>query len=126
MFPDEEILVQEFGLYKPHYDFANAGVKKAIRNMGKAKADNKNKTAVSGFTSWQVNGSASKVKENGFRHTKVLLRAFNNECDEVVKKDKNILTFDASLNRISVCGSHFQTWYNNGNIHKSPVSEFED
>ena len=99
---DEEILVQEFGLYKPHYDFANAleYKEKLSEIRAKQKAMIKNKTAVSGFTSWQVNGSASKGKKMVSDTQKLLLRAFNNECDEVVGKVK-YTNFDASLNRIN-------------------------
>lgn len=98
---DEEILVQEFGLYKPQYDFANAldYKEKLAEIRSKQKTMIKEKRAVSGNTSWQVNGSATKGKKMVSDTQKLLLRAFNNECDEVVSKVK-YTNFDASLNRI--------------------------
>ena len=98
---DEEILVQEFGLYKPQFEFANSLDNKEelakIRDFQK-KLIKENK-AVSGATDWQVNGSSSKGKKLVNDTQKLLLRAFNTECDELVSKVK-YTNFDASLNRI--------------------------
>lgn len=98
---DEEILVQEFGLYKPMFDFASSLDYKEelvkIRSLQKNLI--KNKDAVSGNINWQVNGSASKGKKLVSDTQKLLLRAFNNECDDIVSKVK-YTNFDASLDRI--------------------------
>lgn len=98
---DDEILVQEFGLYRPHYNFANAlGYKDKLSEIrAKQKALIKNKDAVTGNMSWQVNGSASKGKKLVNDTQKLLLRAFNTECDELISKVK-YTNYDASLNRI--------------------------
>ena len=98
---DDEILVQEFGLYKPQFNFANAlGYKEELAKIrAKQKELIKNKCAVSGNTNWQVNGSASKGKKMVADTQKLLLRAFNTECDELVSKVK-YTNFDSSLNRI--------------------------
>lgn len=62
---DDEILVQEFGLYKPQFDFASAlDYKEALSEIrASQKALIKNKQAVTGNTQWQVNGSAAKGKK---------------------------------------------------------------
>ena len=98
---DDEILVQEFGLYEPYFDFANAlDYKEELTKIrSKQKESIKNKTAVSGATEWTVNGSASKGKKMVSDTQKLLLRAFNTECDELVAKVK-YTNFDASLNKI--------------------------
>ena len=98
---DDEILVQEFGLYRPHYDFANSldYKEKLAEIRSKQKTMIKEKRAVSGDTAWQVNGSASQGKKMVSDTQKLLLRAFNTECDEVIGKVK-YTNFDASLNRI--------------------------
>ena len=98
---DDEILVQEFGLYRPHYDFANSldYKEKLAEIRSKQKAMIKEKRAVSGNTAWQVNGSASQGKKMVSDTQNLLLRAFNTECDEVIGKVK-YTNFDASLNRI--------------------------
>lgn len=99
---DEEILIQEFGLYEPQFDFANAlDYKEKLSEIrSKQKAMIKDKRAVSGNTSWQVNGSTSAGKKMVSDTQKLLLRAFNNECDDVIGKVK-YTNFDASLNKIN-------------------------
>lgn len=98
---DDEILVQEFGLYKPTYAFANALDYKEelskIRSMQKNMI--KNKQAASGASDWTVNGNKAKGKKMVSDTQKLLLRAFNNECDDLVSKVK-YTNFDASADRI--------------------------
>lgn len=98
---DDEITVQEFGLYKPQFDFANAlGYKEKLFGIrAEQKSMIKDKTAVLGATNWQVNGSTAKGKKMLSDMQKLLLRAFNSECDELVSKVK-YTNFDASLNKI--------------------------
>lgn len=87
---DDEILYQEFGLYKPTYDFATSEQYKSrldfIRQQQKAMI--KNKTAVTGNTNWTVNGSVQQGKKMLSDMQKLLLRAFNGECDELISKVK--------------------------------------
>ncbi len=98
---DDEILVQEFGLYQPQYNFASALDYKeklvSVRVLQKSLI--KNKRAVTGITTWTVNDSAAKGKKMVSDTQKLLLRAFNSECDEVIGKVK-YTNFDASLNKI--------------------------
>lgn len=98
---DEEVSIQEFGLYKPHYDFANAleYKEKLSEIRAKQKALIKDKRAVSGSAEWTVNGSKTQGKKMVSDTQKLLLRAFNIECDEVISKVK-YTNFDSSLNRI--------------------------
>lgn len=98
---DDEILVQEFGLYKPQYDFANSlDYKERLAKVrDQQKTLIKEKRAVNGNTNWQVNGSASKGKKMVSDTQKLLLRAFNTECDDIISKVK-YTNFDASLDRI--------------------------
>lgn len=98
---DDEILVQDFGLYRLHYAFANAlDYKERLADIrSRQKKLIKDKNAVSGNTNWQVNGNASKGRKMVNDTQKLLLRAFNTECDELINKVK-YTNFDASLNRI--------------------------
>lgn len=98
---DDEILVQEFGLYKPQFDFASSlDYKEELSKIRATQKDLiKNKQAVTGNMDWQVNGSAAKGKKMVSDTQKLLLRAFNNECDDLVSKVK-YTNFDASLDRI--------------------------
>ena len=86
----DEVLVQDFGLYEPRYSFTNADAYKAelinIRNQQKAMI--KDDTAVSGNIGWQVNGSEAKGRKLVKDMQKLLLRAFNSECDEIDRKSR--------------------------------------
>ena len=99
---DDEILVQEFGLYTPRFDFANAlGYKEALSEIrAEQKLLIKEKKAVIGNTNWTVNNSVVKGRKMVSDTQKLLLRAFNTECDELIRKVK-YTNFSASLNRIN-------------------------
>lgn len=98
---DDDILVQEFGLYKPQFCFANAlDYKEKLASIrSEQKVLIKNNCAVLGNNNWQVNGSYAKGMKLVSDTQKLLLRAFNSECDELVSKIK-YTNFDSSLNRI--------------------------
>lgn len=98
---DEEILVQEFGLYQPKYDFCNAEEYKAELNKMRQLQKNmiKMETAVTGNMGWTVNGSETQGKKMVKDMQKLLLRAFNSECDEIVSKVK-YSNFEQSKKRI--------------------------
>lgn len=87
---DDTILVQEFGLYSPRYDFINSEEYKAkltqIRNAQKECI--KNDSALTANINWTVNGSAAQGRKMTRDMQKLLLRAFNSECDETIGKIK--------------------------------------
>lgn len=98
---DDDILVQEFGLYKANFEFASSlDYKEQIANIrAQQKEMIKSKTAVAGNTNWRVNGSLVQGRKMVTDFQKLLLRAFNTECDEIISNVKYI-NFDASLNKI--------------------------
>lgn len=98
---DDEILVQEFGLYQPQFDFANAldYKEKLAETRAEQRSLIKNKRAVSGNMEWTVNGNKAQGRKLVTDTQKLLLRAFNSECDELVSKVK-YTNFDASLEKL--------------------------
>lgn len=98
---DDDISFQEFGIYSPHYVFANSDLYKDeltnIRNQQKQCI--KDDTACTGSTDWTVNGNAAKGRTMVKDMKKLLLRAFNVECDDIVANVK-ISNFDKSVDRI--------------------------
>ncbi len=109
---NEEAMLQEFGLYKPKYDFADSDAYKLrlqqIRD--KQKILIKKGSAVTGNMGWTVNGSKSEGNKMVKDMQKLLLRAFNSDCDELINNVK-FNTFDAAEKRmqksfeiISKCG----------------------
>ena len=93
--------MQEFGLYTPQFEFATSlDYKEELAKIRvKQKELIKSNRAVAGNTDWQVNGSAAKGKKMVTHTQKLLLRAFNSECDELVAKVK-YTNFEAYLNKI--------------------------
>ncbi|MDK0669365.1 DUF4041 domain-containing protein [Clostridium perfringens] len=87
---DDEILMQEFGLYKPMYDFETSEIYK--ENIEKIRAHQKNmvknKSAVSYFDNWTVDGSKAKGRKMTNDNIKQIIMAFNIECDNLIANVK--------------------------------------
>lgn len=109
---DETILLQEFGMYSPIYDFANSEMYK--ERLDAIRSEQKNmillKTAATCSTNWTVNGSEAQGRVMTNQNIKQILRCFNDECDMLIGKvkfnnisafiDKIIKSYDA-LNRMN-------------------------
>lgn len=98
---DEEIGMQDFGLYRPRYDFASSDLYKNRLNSVRQRQKEmiKNGKAVTGNMSWTVNGSIKQGQKMVKDMQKLLLRAFNSECDELVDKVK-YNNFDSAYKRM--------------------------
>lgn len=87
---DNELLMQSFGLYEPLYDFATSdeykNKLKEIRDLQKEMI--KDKTAVSYFDGWVVDGSKAKGKKMTNDNIKQIIRTFNTECEAIIDKVK--------------------------------------
>ncbi len=99
---DEMLMFESFGLYTPRFDFTKSEQYlvrlEEIRRLQKTMISNN--TAVLANPNWTVNGSASQGQKMLKDMQKLLLRAFNGECDELVAKVK-YNNFEASLKRIN-------------------------
>lgn len=84
---DEEVLLQEFGLYKPVYNFANSYEYKneldRVRRLQKEMI--KNKTATNSVE-WKVDGDVAKGRKMTNDNIKQILRTFNVECENAIDK----------------------------------------
>lgn len=87
---DDQILLQEFGIYTPVYDLMNSEAYKnkltAIRQQQKEMI--KKDSACRYPTNFTLDGSHSKGKKLVKDNVKQILRSFNNECDAVIDKAK--------------------------------------
>ena len=98
---DDELNIQSYGLYVPTFKFSNSDLYKdrlkACRDRQKEliKRDN----ACYGNMGWTVNGDVSKGQKMVKDMQKLLLRAFNVECDEIVNNVK-ITNYEKSKERI--------------------------
>jgi seryl-tRNA synthetase len=99
---EETALMQSFGLYQPKYEFSKSELYKSKleairldqREMIKAGI------AVTGNTYWTVNNSLSGGKKMVADMQKILLRAFNGECDSLIANVK-FNNFETQLKRIT-------------------------
>ena len=84
---DEAALMQSFGFYTPHYRYQTSDEYKAQLDAVRKRQKDMIKTgnAVTGNMNWTVNGSASQGKQMVKDMQKLLLRAFNAECDDAVE-----------------------------------------
>ena len=98
---DDEILYQECGLYEPKFIFSNSETYKIeLKNIrDKQKAMIKAGNAAIGNMSWTVNGSSAQGSKMVKDMQKLLLRAFNDECDVLVDKVK-VNNYDSYVQRM--------------------------
>ncbi|MGL5066925.1 MAG: DUF4041 domain-containing protein [Sarcina sp.] len=108
---DERVLLQEFGLYTPMYNFAQSyQYKDKLDRLRQEQKDMiKNKTATDA-TEWTVDGNVAKGRKMTNDNIKQILRSFNLECENAIDKTtfaniesmrKRINTSFDSLNKIN-------------------------
>ena len=87
---NDAVLLQSFGLYEPKYAFANSSQYKDKLQEIRAKQKEMVRagTAASGVQNWTVNGDAKKGTRMVNDTKKLLLRAFNTECDDLISAVK--------------------------------------
>ena len=122
---EDEVLLQSFGLYTPRYSFSNStGYKEALDKIrAKQKESVKQGQAALGNKDWTVNGDQRKGAKMFADMQKLLLRAFNTECDDVIDHvkfnnieaaEKRIQTAFSTISKLgSVCGVAITGSYRN-------------
>lgn len=122
---DEELLLQSFGLYTPRYNLVNSQEYKNQLDSIRAEQKEmiKNKKALNYYDGWTVDGSKQKGTAMNNDNMKMVLRAFNNECEASIQKVKfnNIASIENKIkksyeainkintrNRISITNKYFQ------------------
>lgn len=100
---EEALEMQEFGFYRPRYDFESSSMyqDRLERVREQQTAMVKNDSAVQWEKTWTVEGSEAKGRKMMAEQTKLILRAFNGECDAAVAKVKynNATTLENRINR---------------------------
>ncbi len=96
-----DLTMQDFGIYKPTYKFANSDLyKESLKNVrDKEKLLIRQNEACTGNTDWTVNGNKAQGRKMVKDTQKLLLRAFNVECDDIINNVR-ISNFDKSKERI--------------------------
>lgn len=85
---EESLEMTEFGVYKPHFDFdAPEDYKKQLETLyALEKLLIKEDKAVICSTEWSVSGSKVEGRKMTRQNHKLMLRAFNGECDAALSK----------------------------------------
>ena len=85
---DEQAHLFSFGLYTPRFDCSSSAefAQRLDQVRDRQKAMIKSKTAAVGDIEWSVNGSKTEGRKQINQTLKLLLRAFNGECDAAVAK----------------------------------------
>jgi len=100
---DEEVLLQEAGIYRYRHPLSDAiayqvelaKLQDQIKTMAKRDGG-----AVTGATSWSINGSASQGRAMVRDFSKLMLRAYNAEADTLVRSLKPFKV-EAAIDRLS-------------------------
>lgn len=113
-----DIYSAEYGLYKSKYDFLTSEKYKVeiedVRREQKWMVKNGNACVC--YTNWTVENSKCEGNKMVNRNRKMMLRAFNGECDAIISKAtyKNINTMEKRLNqsfeRINKLNEVMQMW----------------
>lgn len=85
-----ELDVMEFGLYQPQFDYQTSEEFKdhLDKNYQMQKECVKSEGAIKCDTNWIVEGSTAKGKQMTRKYSKLMLYAFNGECDSLIAKVK--------------------------------------
>ena len=100
---DDTILLQDFGMYSPVYNFANLEMYKG--RLDEIRQQQKNmilaKTAASCSRVWTVDGSLSKGQAMTNQNIKQIVRCFNDECDVLISKVKfnNVMAYIEKIHK---------------------------
>lgn len=98
---DDEILFQDFGVYKPQYCFAELDhYKEALDNLRKEQKEMiKRGMAATCTMSWKVGGSEKEGKKFIAESIRQIIRNFNLECDICIDKVR-FSNYESTENRI--------------------------
>ncbi|RLC75095.1 MAG: DUF4041 domain-containing protein [Chloroflexi bacterium] len=100
---DEDLGFISYGIYKPHFDFdASEKYKEKIREVrNRQKELVRKKQAAVCSQKWTVSGSKAEGRKMTNRNIRLMLRAFNNECDSAILKVKwnNVLKMEQRIKK---------------------------
>ena len=85
---EDDLDMIEFGVYKSHFDFdTSEHYKEKIKDIRKQQKEAiKNKTAIVAHKEWTIDGSRAAGRASENQYKRMMLRAFNNECDASILK----------------------------------------
>lgn len=100
---EETLELHSFGVYKPHYTFATSDEYKSKLEeiYDKQKDLIKSEKAAFCSTQWTVSGSKAQGERMTKHYMKLMLRAFNGECDSNIMKVKwnNVVVMEERIKK---------------------------
>jgi hypothetical protein len=100
---EEDLEATSFGVYRPHFEFDTPEkFKGEINSLRSEQKDMiRAKVAVACHTEWEVGGSKREGKRMTNQYSKLMLRAFNGECDSATLKVKwnNIVALEQRVTK---------------------------
>lgn len=100
---EESVEMIEFGIYKPHFDFNTPEEFRRQLEMLREKEKEmiRSDRAVVCDTQWTVQGSKTEGKKMTKQNHKLMLRAFNGECDAALTKVRwdNVLKMEERIHK---------------------------
>jgi hypothetical protein len=100
---DEDLHLQEIAFYRPRYDFAESSryqdALDQVRELQKRLV--RDKRAAIGRVDWYVNNSRTEGRKQINQTLKLMLRAFNGECDAAIAKVRynNVHVMEARIRK---------------------------
>lgn len=84
----DEVMYEDYGLYKPRYDFANSSAYKGKLSEVRSNQKEMIKNGEAGiiFNSMTLNDSEAKGRSMQKKNIKQLVRSFNGECEAAINK----------------------------------------
>ena len=118
---EESIEMIDFGIYKPHFDFGSSDEYRRQLEIlrDKEKEMIRFDKAVICDTEWTVSGSKAEGKKMTKQNHKLMLRAFNGECDAALAKVRwdNALKMEERVNKA------FETINKSGEVNRSHITK---
>jgi hypothetical protein len=118
---EESVEMIEFGVYKPHFDFdAPEEFRRQLELLREKEKDMiRSDRAVVCATEWSVQGSKTEGKKMTKQTHKLMLRAFNGECDAALAKVRwdNVLKMEERIHKA------FEMINKSGEVNRSRITE---
>ena len=99
----DQVAMESFGIYEPIFDFDDPeDFKTELKGIRAEQKDMiRSKTAAVCHTEWTVEGSKAKGRTMTNRQLRLMLRAFNGECDAAMGKVRynNVVTLEKRIGR---------------------------
>ncbi|WP_105956218.1 DUF4041 domain-containing protein [Apilactobacillus quenuiae] len=105
---NSNVEISNYGLYDSNYKFESSWeYKEKLKKIRQKEKDSiKNKTAVHYDPNWRLNGSIAMGKSLIRKNIKAMMRSFNNECTEAIKKVNHSNYYRIENRIIKSCEQH--------------------